>query len=58
MIALAAMAAARPVALFAQPVKVWRIGMLETVSPDKNAANMEAFDKACANAGTSRAQIW
>ena len=43
MIALAAMAAARPVALFAQAVKVWRIGMLETVSPDKNAANMEAL---------------
>ena len=39
MIALGAMAAARPVALLAQPGKIWRIGVLETVSSDKNAAN-------------------
>jgi putative ABC transport system substrate-binding protein len=43
MIALGAMAAAHPVAIYAQSGKVWRIGMLETVSPDKNAANMEAL---------------
>jgi len=43
MIALGAMAAARPVALLAQPGKIWRIGVLETVSSDKNAANMEAL---------------
>ena len=43
MIALAAMAAVRPAVLSAQPVKVWHIGVLETVSPAKNAANMEAL---------------
>ncbi len=33
-----------PLAAFAQPQgKVWRIGMLETVSRDLNAANLDAF---------------
>jgi putative ABC transport system substrate-binding protein len=43
MIALGAMAAARPVAVLAQPAKVYRIGVLETIAPDKNAGNMAAL---------------
>lgn len=42
-IALGAIASAHPVAVFSQPAKVYRIGVLETVGPDKNARNMEAL---------------
>jgi putative ABC transport system substrate-binding protein len=39
-----ASALAAPFASFAQPQeKIWRVGMLETVSPELNAANLDAF---------------
>jgi putative ABC transport system substrate-binding protein len=41
---LGACALALPLRCFAQPQdKVWRIGMLETVSPELNVANLDAF---------------
>jgi putative ABC transport system substrate-binding protein len=37
---------AAPLAAFAQPQnKVWRVGMLETTSPEMNAANLDAFQQ-------------
>ena len=37
-------ALAAPLACFAQPqARVWRIGMLDTVAPNLNAANLDAF---------------
>src|ERR1700680_2331028 len=36
-------ATAWPIAARAQQVKVWRIGMLETIPPDLNAANLTAL---------------
>src|SRR5262245_13156586 len=51
MIALGAVAAGCPVAVFAQPAKVYRIGVLETVGPDKNAPNMEALRRALRERG-------
>ncbi len=44
LVVLGAGALAAPLACFAQPQgKVWRIGMLDTVSPKLNAANLDAF---------------
>jgi putative tryptophan/tyrosine transport system substrate-binding protein len=41
--ALGGAAVARPLAARAQQPKVWRIGVLETISQSMNAANFEAF---------------
>jgi putative ABC transport system substrate-binding protein len=42
-VALLGGATAWPIAARAQQVKVWRIGMLETIPPDLNAANLTAL---------------
>jgi putative tryptophan/tyrosine transport system substrate-binding protein len=43
---------ATPLGSFAQqPSKVWRIGMLETISMSLNAANLDAFLKGMQNLG-------
>jgi putative tryptophan/tyrosine transport system substrate-binding protein len=44
-------AAAWPLAARAQQPKVWRIGMLETISADQNAANLGAFQQSMRHLG-------
>src|SRR3954462_8485214 len=45
-------AAAWPlVARAQQPAKIWRIGMLETISPDLNAKNIEALKRGLRDLG-------
>ena len=52
LVALGASALAPPLASFAQPQdKVWRIGMLETISADLNAANLGAFQQSMRHLG-------
>jgi putative tryptophan/tyrosine transport system substrate-binding protein len=52
LVVLGASALSAPLACFAQPQdKVWRIGMLETVSPELNAANLAAFRQALRELG-------
>src|SRR3954447_23064329 len=40
-----------PAARAQQPGKIWRIGMLETVSPELNAQNIEALKRGLRNLG-------
>ena len=51
-------AAAWPIPALGQQTRtVWRIGVLETISPELNAANFDALRKGLGNLGSSKAGI-
>lgn len=51
MLALGGAVAGPLVARAQQPAKIWRIGMLETISPDLNAKNIEALKRGLRDLG-------